>query len=585
MASFSEVPADPEPAPRVVKAKSAPPTMASQARGFVRFLYCSNPFYVISAALILWGLYQSFDAAEGVVESLTLMSSLWGYTLVLAAAAVFLIRWGRVWDDVRTILLMMVLMFLAGTVTFDRTVMTNYPLGRAYAFVGLGLAMLLSEVVLGGTRLRLPLLFRGPYYLLLSLFFLYPLVLAPYAWTTKHPASAWLLLAFPSLAAAAFLLLLPAVRKGSEYTRHNGSPWQWPLYPWTLFGVLAFGVGARTYMLCVTFHPILGESTIFAPYFLTPFLLVLCVLALEMGRREGKAWLSELAVAASIVVVVLSLVGLQSDGPQGRFAAEFVTRVSCTPFYAALLLALAFYAFMMLRRFGGGVFMTTACLAIMIVWGPTTRTIEDLDRLWAWPLLAIGGLHLILGWRRRSAARGFAASCCLLGGGLMTVLPSPHVLLYAAAAMHLLLGSMLLFGFAYDDPFARFLRRTAAYAMLPLGAAGALLPLRLVEPPEDLLLFWQPVALCCLALALFLRRLDPVYLRVGWLLLAAWMASRGSPVYEQTRYGVAGMDWIAGGAACFVVAFCISLRKANLVPQWLIRLTWGKISRVSDDSN
>src|SRR5689334_3250939 len=88
-------------------------------REFVRFLYTSNPFYVISAALVLVGLWMSFNPRATVFEVPALMLGLAGYTALLAATAVVLIRFGGVWQDVRTILLLVVLLFLATSVTID----------------------------------------------------------------------------------------------------------------------------------------------------------------------------------------------------------------------------------------------------------------------------------------------------------------------------------------------------------------------------------------------------------------------------------------------------------------------------------
>ena len=49
------------------------------------------------------------------------MMALLGYTLLLATTACVLMRLGEVWDDVRTIMLLVVAMFLAISVTFDET--------------------------------------------------------------------------------------------------------------------------------------------------------------------------------------------------------------------------------------------------------------------------------------------------------------------------------------------------------------------------------------------------------------------------------------------------------------------------------
>src|SRR5262245_18790796 len=141
----------------------------------LRWVCTSNPFYVISAALFLFGLRVSFGTHAREIDSWALMGGLAGYTLVLAVAALVLVRYGRVWNDVRTVLLLVVLMFLATSVTFDELLVFNPQRGQWYCAGGLVFAVALTELLLRGIRLPFPLLFRLPYHLALALFFLYPL--------------------------------------------------------------------------------------------------------------------------------------------------------------------------------------------------------------------------------------------------------------------------------------------------------------------------------------------------------------------------------------------------------------------------
>ena len=85
---------------------SAPSLTA--ARGLFRWLSCNNPFYVLSAGLFLVGLWASFQAQNGDIETWTLMGGLAGYTLLLAVTAFLLVRFAGVWDDMRTVLLVVV---------------------------------------------------------------------------------------------------------------------------------------------------------------------------------------------------------------------------------------------------------------------------------------------------------------------------------------------------------------------------------------------------------------------------------------------------------------------------------------------
>src|SRR4051812_20686436 len=176
--------------------RPAPPSLA---KGLLRRLYTSNPFYVISADLVFVGLRMSLGASGKTSETGALMLSLLGYTLLLATTACLLIRLGDVWDDARTLLLVVVAMFLAVSVTFDETLAGNPRLGRVFYAGGLLFAVAVSEGVLRGIRLRLPALFRLPYYLVLSLFFLYPVALTPLLGDPDSRALQWALFGFSPL--------------------------------------------------------------------------------------------------------------------------------------------------------------------------------------------------------------------------------------------------------------------------------------------------------------------------------------------------------------------------------------------------
>src|SRR5262249_53444596 len=116
----------------------------------------NNPFYVLSAGLFLLGLWGSFGAQAGAVETGALMSGLAGYTLLLAVTACLLVRFCKVWDDARTVLLLVVLMFLATSVTFDEVLVLDPVRGFACYLAGLLFAVAVTEGLLHGIRLRLP---------------------------------------------------------------------------------------------------------------------------------------------------------------------------------------------------------------------------------------------------------------------------------------------------------------------------------------------------------------------------------------------------------------------------------------------
>jgi hypothetical protein len=66
-----------------------PPTAAD----VFRWIATNNPFYAISAVLVLWGLWASFGNQNDAIETWLLMGSLAGYTLLFAGTAFVLVRY------------------------------------------------------------------------------------------------------------------------------------------------------------------------------------------------------------------------------------------------------------------------------------------------------------------------------------------------------------------------------------------------------------------------------------------------------------------------------------------------------------
>jgi hypothetical protein len=185
-------------------ARDAPPDARRQTLGLCRFLYTHNPLYAISAGLMLWGLRVSFDARGQSPETDLLMAGLTGYTVLLAAAAWALVRFGKLWDDVRTVLLVIVLLFLVISVTFDDSLVANSAEGIRYFLGGLAFALVVSEGLLRGMPLVLGARFRLPFYLILALFFVYPVALSPFVDKPNSPELHWRCLDSPSSPAPSF---------------------------------------------------------------------------------------------------------------------------------------------------------------------------------------------------------------------------------------------------------------------------------------------------------------------------------------------------------------------------------------------
>jgi len=555
-----------------VRTGSAPPLAG--APGAIRWVCTNNPFYVLSAGLFLAGLWVSFGKrfpAEEIQpeETWALMSWLAGYTLLLAGTGYLLVRFAKVWDDARTVLLLIVLMFLATSVTFDKVLVQTPERGIACNLLGLGFAVAVSEGVLRGIRLKLPAWFRGPYYLILSLFFLYPLALIHPVREPHNEMHLWRLAGFATVAGLVFLTLLPACRRGAAYVFENGSPWRWPLYPWTLFGLLALAVPARAFLLCWSMHEpegIAHGQLIFGPYFLIPFGFAIAVLMLEVGLVCRRSAVLFCALAIPVGLIVLATIH-RNEPLYQEFLGIVTTRIGVTPLFLALCGAATFYGYAALRGTPMATESFTAALIGLAFVNTGNQSITEVASPAPAPLFFAAVLQLGLGiWRRDSW------NC--LAGSLVIVLAMSFVktgdpaLPRGLITFHLALVTILIVGAAFDDFFGRLLRNVAA-ALIFLGCLASLfIPFNLPWglPPWSIGAYPLMMAGLLVGYGLLLRHRPS--LTIAGLVLAFWLMTAGWQGYQFLRQLFLGLDYIAISLGLFGLAVLVSLGKSGLLRRW-----------------
>jgi hypothetical protein len=455
-------------------------------------------------------------------------------------------------------------------VTFDETLARSPMLGITCFLVGLLFAVAVSEGMLRATRLVLPGWFRTSYYLVLALFFLYPLTLVPLLDRPRGEALEWALFGFSPAAGLAALTLLPAIRRGRQYVHGNGSPWRWPMYPWALFVFLGFGVAARSFLLCWSMQHVERtdpERFIFGPYFLVPFLLAVAVVVLELALDASSRRTLRVALALPAGLVVLALVGDRPDDLYQGFLALFIARLGATPLYVTLVAAASFYLYAMLRRVPLAVTALTLALAVLAVVGPGTRDLHGLVPARPWPLLAIFALQVGLGIRRRESWRCLAGAGCLIVATMIALEGIVAVPLRNPIAWHLALAVVLVIGAAFDDAFARRLR-TAGAAMVGLSCLLALSGRldRIEIAPPWLVTAYTPTMAALLAGYGSLLRHRGSRIAAA-LALAGWLTALGWQTYDSLRQVILGLDFIATGILLLALAELISLAKAGLLPR------------------
>jgi hypothetical protein len=542
--------------------------------GLGRFVYTHNPFYIASAWLVFSGLRASFPVSSGSIDAWALTLSLMGYTLLLALTAYLVIRFGRVWDEARSLLLLIVLMFLGISVTFDGILADTPEQAARYYVLGWVFAATVSESLLRSVRLRLGLLFRVPFHLLLALLYFYPLLLEPRLQTPYDPMLAWQLFGFSSVAAVIFLGLLPAVRRGPAYAAENGSPWRWPWFPWVLFGTLGFCVSLRAYYLCVSLHFVGAANSIFAPYFLVPLGLAAIVLLLEAGLTVRSPRLVNLALFLPLLLLAMASFGRASDPVFQSFLAQFEQALGGTPLIVTLWLVAGFYALATVRSVASANYPLVATLVVLAL----VPARFEWTNVSAVPLAIAGAAQIAMGWRWRRSGEVVSGCCLALAAATAAGRGTWFTEWHGILPIHLLLSILLTAGYWYADRTGLVARRAAIGLAVLLAGVAALGRPAFLGPA-----LWDPAflgdvpawarMLYPLAMSALLAVYSQFKLDLWTYAGAAAAAMVGCLEYATHAYSylherVGGLNELAWGAVFFLIAVFISLLKAGMRIAW-----------------
>ena len=535
----------------------------SKLPGVVGFLYNHNPFYLISTCLVLYGLQAAFHPRPGEwIDPWALMAALAGYTVLSAITAFLIVRLGKVWEDARSLLLILLFLFLALSVSFDEIVNTNPESGQALLLFGFCLSVGISEWLLTGLEIRLPALYRGPYYLLLALFFGYPLWVSPEVTELPLEVLRRRILLFPAIAAIPFLALIPAVHRGAEYTRPNGTPWNWPWVPWPMFAFLALAVCARSYVLSISFDPLAGMNSTFGLYILVPFFLAGFVLLLELAIVHASPGLRRFVMAAGFGLLFLA----QSTGEGNTSSRQFVETLTATagsPLFLTICGLLAFYAYAWMRGVAFGEWGCIAMLLLAVFVTPSSLRIGDVREPQIWALKAIGLLEFFISLVRLDSRRCFAGvGVCIAALAFSPEIPKPSPLQWAVP-YHLLLLATLVIGVSFTDLFAKFLRKAGAVLLPVSGLAALAADLPESEPTAIPFLYMAGMTLAAFGHWWFTG--ERWYLYGAGASLGGLFVTGSLALWEflLLTLGPNALYPLAGGLGCFLLAVIISALKAG----------------------
>jgi hypothetical protein len=367
------------------------------------------------------------------------------------------------------------------------------------------------------------------------------------------------------LAAIVSIALAPAARRRGRDVIDNGTPWGWPLYPWSLFVLLAAAILLRSYALSMAFDPTKGLASGFQLYFLVPLLLSWLVLWFE-GADLAKPGRKQIAVVAPLALLALAL-----PGPSGTLAEDRYLRLlqnaAGSPIQITAALLIAYFAYLRLRGIREaefGLLLTLGGLAFVDV---NTVDLQTLTPPQMAPAVAAIALLMLTGITYGSSLRtGFAILLAIAGSSYL-LRDTSVVLPHGYAPIHLAVIEILSLGLVFRDAFGRWIAKIAGYALISISLL-MLLAYRMVSPEI-------PAAMHA-ALALVFAAMAAVYwlknrrfadLKAGFTCLTAATVLIGEQVITSglTQLVLRGRRWIAWGIIFFVVGLGVSLIKGGQI--------------------
>lgn len=538
----------------------------------VRVLYNHNPFYLISTCCVLYAIKRIFRPMEvPYIDPWMLMAALSGLTLLMAVTAWVVVRFGKVWEDARSLMLVLVIMFLAMSISFDEIL--NLRGASAFWLLAVGwlLSVSITEAIVRLLRIPLPWLFRLPFYLMLALFFGYPALVSPEVTGLGVLATRLRILAFPLVAGLCTLTLIPAVRRGPQFidNRVTPCPWKWPLLPWTLFGFLGLAVCGRSYYLSISFDTASGHVTqmftAFGPYALNPFLFAVALVLLEIGFvQRSKLFQNYVLVAAAAAMLICGMAAPTSDPTFLNFLSE-MTSAAGSPLFLTCFAALLLAGYAWFRGVASGELIALAALTGLSVVGRATVSPQTLTTPHPLPLMIVVGLLLIAGVLKRDAFRCFLASSAVCAVVALVLWNHEMILFRRAVPAHIFLCSTVAIGTVFRGRVAAFLRVVGA-VLVPIVTFVTTKAFYEFGVPETLCaayLFTMTAAASGYAIA-FRSMLFHAAAATNLILGGIWGGYAGLQILART-FGREVVAAVGVGFLCFAVAALISAHKARAI--------------------
>ncbi len=530
-----------------------------------RFLFTHNPFYLLSACLVLYGmrLWTSEQPANSMI-AWQLWLALFGYTTLLATTAILVVRGCRVWEDGRMLALLVILMLVAISSCFDEFFHSQMTTAAQLMAASGAFGVTIIEIMLLLLKVRLPLAYRLPLHSLILWFFAAPLLIQNDTLPFELLSQGARVLLFIVIASFIFMTLGFAIRLGSSIVENNGTPWRWPMYPWSIFFFLLIGVIIRSYAMTLSFQSAVGMESTFAPYYLAPLVLAIGFLFVEIGTVEKKPFCMTLGAAAPLIAITLASMG--SYTYTQRALIYELSKTFASPIWLSVLAAILFYGYLTILKVPyaryavmlGLIAISTMPISIM-----SWHQIEFGD---ARTLSIAAIVSMMIAWEKGRS------EWAQLGIALILVVFARQMTLYEltskwyvlASYVHAWLGLSMMVAWTYQDRSAQWCRSTAFPAIwFALCVTAALLiPLKSFD--------YRIIATYLLAMSL-LATLIAMFSRIkNWIIAAiACFGAFSALIVGYTAWWIYSWNlsrvalYLIFGGASFAIGFLVSLMKSN----------------------
>lgn len=528
--------------------------------GFHELLHTHNPFYLISCFLIIYGLQGWATGAEAsgglLPQTLSMAGGIAGYSLLMSLTCIAVVRLGKVWEDARSIFLVVLISLVALSTSFDQLCIEQFDPSVGLAVAGFLFSLATCEALIQFCGLRLTRWYRAAMYSMFGVFFGSPPLLGYFVAerydTLAGAGSALFSIAF----AAAMLLLIPAVALGRRSARRNGTPWRWPWYPLAAFAVITVLACIRTHAIWMSFG-FLGKGVTFEPMLLLPILAALLILFCEAGiglRRPG------ICRGTLLATPLLLLCGLSGSGMTHLPIQSFIADWLGSGWTVAILTVSAVFLYMTMREIPGAVFGVPATILLAGFTAPLPDVAESVG-LQPWMVILFGAAILYWtvfrllppDWLWASLAGIVAAAIAIAGRNYGLGREG-----YIAAAFFAWV-SMMVLGAVFRTELAEFLRVMAA-ALIVIGCGIAIYQFVFQDQRWPVITAMMSGAIVALGYMWLVRR-------SGWIYVAALQAivMAGLIGYSGVRAGaLRQFNWpISSGVACFFAGIAITASKTS----------------------